>query len=281
MLRAGDQVFAIPTVTVSGLAQVMPGQSYTVRRKEAVRIGDRTVPLVRLSQVLGLPNPKSNGKAQPAMILGDQDNQVAFVVDELIGEQPIVIKPLGSILRRVPHFAAGTILPNGHAALVLNAAELLSSARHVSKSPEAVAAGPKPPPRPRRVLVVDDAITTRELERSILAAAGYGVEVAIDGVDALEKLNRDSYDLIVADVEMPRMDGLALTAALRADERYADIPVVVVTARENEEDRRRGIEVGAQAYIVKSAFDQENLLSTIEQLIGQDTHDTRTSRCGG
>jgi CheY-like chemotaxis protein len=116
--------------------------------------------------------------------------------------------------------------------------------------------------------VVDDVIVTRELQRNILSSAGYDVDVAVDGLEALEKMGQETYDLVVADVEMPRMDGFALTEALRADERYADIPVVIVSARETEADRRRGIEVGAQAYIVKSAFDQENLLAIIEQLIG-------------
>lgn len=268
ILRAGGQVFTIPTVTVSGLTEIAPGRSSTVRRKPTVRIGDRTVPLIHLSHVLGLPHSGSFRRSQSAMILGGEDHQVAFLVDEVIGEQPVVIKPLGSILRRAPNFAAGTILPNGRVALVLNAAELLSSARQAPKLADAAPAAPERPPRPRKVLVVDDAIATRELERSILAAAGYEVQVAIDGLDALEKLRGDSFDLIVADVEMPRMDGFALTAALRADERYTDVPVVIVTAHETDEDRRRGIEVGAQAYIVKSAFDQENLLATIKQLIG-------------
>jgi len=118
------------------------------------------------------------------------------------------------------------------------------------------------------VLLVEDAITTRELERSILEAAGYRVETAFDGQDALQKLERGDFQIILTDIEMPRMDGFELTARVRADPRWSTLPVVIISARGDEENRRRGLQVGAQAYIAKSQFDQSDLLETMAHLVG-------------
>jgi CheY-like chemotaxis protein len=118
------------------------------------------------------------------------------------------------------------------------------------------------------VLVVDDSVNTREIEKSILEAYGYRVVMAGDGEEAWEKTRDELYDLVITDVEMPRLDGFSLTERLRADERYQHVPVIIVTSRQKDEDRKRGVAVGADAYIVKGAFDQSNLLETVRSLIG-------------
>jgi len=121
---------------------------------------------------------------------------------------------------------------------------------------------------PGRLLVVEDSLIARDLERTILDSAGYRVDVAVDGVDALEKLRVEAYDLVITDVEMPRLDGFELLERIRGQERTRDLPVIVVTNRDRAEDRRRGMELGADAYILKSSFDQSSLLETIRRLIG-------------
>jgi two-component system chemotaxis sensor kinase CheA len=135
----------------------------------------------------------------------------------------------------------------------------------------------RPPPAPaplpqqrRRLLVVDDSFTTRELIRSILASAGYDVQVAVDGADALDKLRARPYDLVVSDVEMPRVDGLTLTTQIRSDPQLDSLPVVLITSLASDAHRRRGLEAGAQAYIVKSQFNQDGLLEVIQQLLGHE-----------
>jgi two-component system chemotaxis sensor kinase CheA len=150
--------------------------------------------------------------------------------------------------------------------LILRPADLFAAARERPRAPE------RPPteavsPRPRVVLVVDDSITTRTMEKNLLEAAGYQARVAVDGVDAWTVLKSESVDLVVSDVDMPRMDGFELTARIRADAAVAELPVVLVTALESREDKERGIEVGANAYILKSSFDQSNLLDVIGRLI--------------
>src|SRR5262249_9707441 len=161
------------------------------------------------------------------------------------------------------YVAGATLLASGQIALVLNAASLirraLSQTPAPSRPPES--ARPAAPPK-KRLLVVEDSVTTRTLVKSILEAAGYEVATSADGQDAWQFLQEHETDLVVSDVEMPRMDGFALAAAIRASKRWQELPVVLVTARESAEDKARGIQVGADAYLVKSAFDQRNLLET-------------------
>lgn len=150
-------------------------------------------------------------------------------------------------------------------ALLLSAAALVDDVRG-TVAPEQTPGVP-PSRRARRILVVDDSAISRELERGILASAGYQVETAVDGLDALEKLRSREFSLVVADVEMPRMGGLQLVSTLREDPHLSELPVVIVSARESDEDRRRGMEMGARAYVGKASFDQATLLDAIESLI--------------
>jgi two-component system chemotaxis sensor kinase CheA len=150
--------------------------------------------------------------------------------------------------------------------LILRPADLLRSIRE-SPRPPVASHLPKETPRQPVVLVVDDSITTRTMEKNLLEAAGYQVRVAVDGIEAWTFLKSERVDLIVSDVDMPRMDGLELTAKIRANRDMADLPVILVTALESRDDKERGLEVGANAYLVKSSFDQSNLLEFIRRLL--------------
>ena len=207
------------------------------------------------------------------MIIAAGEKQMAFVVDELLAEQEVVVKSLGARVRRVRNISGATILPSGRLALVLNAASLIRSAMSLTGYSKVVRSDISPVQSQvngkskRRLLVADDSVTTRTLEKSILEAAGYEVIVAVDGANAWELLQEQGADLLVSDVDMPRMDGFALTEVVRGSRRFGDLPVVLVTARGSDQDKARGIEAGADAYLVKSGFDQKNLLETIAQLL--------------
>jgi two-component system chemotaxis sensor kinase CheA len=201
-----------------------------------------------------------------ALVLRVGDQQAAVVVDQLQGEREIVVRALGPRLRRIPNVGGGTILSDGRIALILNAAELLERAQAIPSTARTMPA-PETAARRRRLLVVDDSATIRALEKSILEAAGYDVAVAADGQEAWQLLLETGADLVVSDVEMPRMDGFMLTEAIRASRQFRDLPVVLVTAMETEADKARGLAVGANAYRVKSAFDQTDLLATIERIL--------------
>jgi two-component system chemotaxis sensor kinase CheA len=202
------------------------------------------------------------------VVLAAEGQRVAFVVDELVREQEVVVKRLGKRLEHVRYVSGATLLPSGEVVLILNAPELVAAGvaapggAALAEKLQAKAAAKR-----LRVLLADDSVTTRALEKSILEGAGYDVLVAVDGAEAWRLLQDHGADVVVSDVEMPRMDGFALTEAIRRVPRFRDLPVVLVTARERQDDRARGLEAGANAYLVKSGFDQKTLLSTIAQLI--------------
>jgi len=204
----------------------------------------------------------------PVVVLGIGDHRVASAVDAVLDEQEVLVKPLPKPLSRVRNVAAATVLGSGQVAPILNVADLLKSARSAGVATARVAVAQKPAEaKTRSILVAEDSITSRMLLKSILESAGYHVKTAVDGMEAFTLLRTEHFDLVVSDIEMPRLNGFDLTAKLRADKKLAELPVVLVTALETREDRERGIDVGANAYIVKSSFDQSNLLDAVRRLV--------------
>jgi two-component system chemotaxis sensor kinase CheA len=198
------------------------------------------------------------------VVLASGPLRVALGVDEVLAEQEVLVRGLGARVRRVRHVSGAAVLPDGKMALLLHPASLIRIAEgvpHATLFPTATR-------RVRqRILLADDSPTTRALEQSLLEAAGYEVLPCADGAEAWERLQRVGADALVTDVEMPRMDGFALTEAVRTSPRFNKLPVVLVTARASPEDRQRGLEVGASAYLVKSAFEQTHLLEALRRLL--------------
>jgi two-component system chemotaxis sensor kinase CheA len=177
------------------------------------------------------------------------------------------VKRLLRPLSRVRNISGATVLGSGEVAPILNVQDLLKSARRATGSVRATTPAPAPTAAPaKRVLVAEDSITSRMLLKGILESAGYDVKTAVDGMDAFTSLRSERFDVLVSDVEMPRLNGFDLTARVRADRNLAELPVILVTALESREDRERGIDVGASAYLVKSDLDQSNLLEALRRL---------------
>jgi two-component system chemotaxis sensor kinase CheA len=190
------------------------------------------------------------------------------VVDEILYEEEVLVKPLKPPLVRIRNIAGATVLGSGKAVPILNVVDLIKTARRVASS----VLVPAPPnlhskKKKRKILVVEDSITSRMLLKNILESAGYQVRTAVDGVDAYTVLREEDFELVVSDVEMPRMNGYDLTLQIRADKRLAELPVVLVTALGSRDERERGIDAGANAYIVKSNFEQSDLLETVRRLV--------------
>jgi two-component system, chemotaxis family, sensor kinase CheA len=270
LFRLGGYVFALPTANVERLLRVAPGEVHRVEGRSMITHGGEPVALHSMAAVLGPPlDARPPEGSFTAMVVVSGPRRAALIVDEALEEAQIVIRPLAVDEDAVPAASGVALLPSGDIALVLAAAPLLTLA---SRSGTGIA--PHAPSRPgalrRRVLVADDSITTRTLEQSVLESAGYAVTTAVNGEDAWRRLERDGADLLVADVEMPRMDGIALCRRVRASERFAELPIVLVTGLGSDQDRARGLEAGADAYIVKSSFDQATLLDTVQQLIGDE-----------
>ena len=270
LIECRGQVFALPAVNVRRLVRVGPSDLGSVEGREVLLGGSAPLPVVGLADVLGIPagEPRRPGAKVALVVVEAGGQQVALAVDELLAEHEIVVKSLGPRLRKVQNFAGATVLPAGDIALILNVVDLVGSA--LGRSPGrtlAAALEDRAPAKKRRLLVVDDSVTTRSLEKSILEAAGFEVLTAADGAEAWLVLQEKGADLVVSDVEMPRLDGFGLTEVIRGSKRFRELPAVLVTALETEKDKARGLEVGADAYLPKSTFDQTALLEAIKQLV--------------
>lgn len=273
VVRSGGQAFVLPTRSIERVARIAVDQVKTVENREAISIGGRALSLVRLWALLGLPPDDEPGTRSmlPVVVLhGGQPGQaIAFGVDEVLDEREVLVKPLGRQLQRLRHIAGATVLGTGQVVPILHVPDLLQAAASGAETPRAAPvarAGAAAAAVAKAVLVAEDSITSRTLLKGILESAGYRVETAADGVDAFSTLRSGSFDIVVSDVDMPRLNGFGLTAKIRADKKLAELPVVLVTALDSREDREHGIDVGASAYLVKSSFDQGNLLEVVRRL---------------
>ena len=270
LLKAGEQLFALPLSTVEHMLQVKTEAITKVAGQEAITFQNKPIALAWLTDLLELPSPpKDKVDSLTVVIISVAEKRLGLIVDDLSGEQEIVMKNLGKQLARVGGIAGATILGSGQVILVLHAADLIKLAARIQPRKSIAAHAVRPEiEQQKTILVVDDSITTRTLEKNILEAAGYRVKLATDGQEALGILVTEGLPhLIVSDINMPRLNGFDLTRRLKQDDRYADIPIILVTSLDSPADKARGIEVGADAYIVKGNFDQGNLLETIEQLV--------------
>jgi two-component system chemotaxis sensor kinase CheA len=268
VVRLGEQFFVIPSHNVAHAVRVKQAEIKTIENREAIKSDGQMVSFARLSDVLGIPGQrttKSPTEFLQTLVIASASTRIAFEVDEIIGEQEVLVKKLNHQLEQVRNFSGVSILATGKIALLLNVAEVIKKANEAT--PEKIAAAEPAKIKKKTILVAEDSITARILLKNILETAGYNVKTAVDGADALALVKSEVFDVVVTDVDMPRMNGFELTAKIRADKKLAETPVVIVTAMESREHRERGIEVGANAYIVKSSFDQSNLLDVINRLI--------------
>ncbi|MBN1661287.1 MAG: response regulator [Anaerolineae bacterium] len=279
-VRVGSYLFGLPVNYIDETTRVRPDDVIQVVDQQAIRLRDQIVPIERLRNVLpGLPSPPG-GAGRPgaaeewlylviAQVAGER---VGFVVDEVVDEEDVLIKPLPKHLKRIGILAGATIAPNGAVIPILHVPGLVRAIRFEPPTP--IVQQAQTSTRLPHILVVDDSLNTREIERTILEAEGYRVDLARDGLDALRVIEQASkedlfYDLLIVDIEMPRLDGLSLTARLREEAHYQRVPIIIVSSRDQEEDRRRGLDAGADAYIVKGTFDQEDLTTTVASLLGR------------
>jgi two-component system chemotaxis sensor kinase CheA len=269
MVRVQDSWFVIPVAAVERAQRVAASDIRTVENRETLDVEGQAVSLLGLGDVLGAASvtpPGTEERWRYVVVLRVAGKRIAFRVDEVAAEQEVVVKNLGRLLGAVKNVAGTTVLSSGRVVPILHAADLMKAAVDASaRRVEAQAAAR--PKRERSVLVAEDSITARALLKNILESAGYRVKTAVDGAEAFALLKTEEFDLVVSDVEMPRMSGFDLTARIRAEKKLADLPVVLVTALESREDRERGIDAGANAYLVKSSFDHSNLLEVVGRLL--------------
>jgi len=276
LVKVDERVLVLPTMCVERVVRLKREEIKTVENRETIVFDGEPVAIVQLADVLELARVKEieeSSESVEVIVLSAAGKRIAFQVDKILNEQEVLFKGLGQQLSRVRNIAGATVLGTGEAIPILNVRDLLKSAVKISAPSRAPI---KPgrtqliPNKNSSVLVVEDSITTRTLLKNILETAGYNVKTAVDGFDAYSILKNEMFDIVVSDIEMPRMNGFELVEKIRSDEIFSDLPVVLVTARESREDQERGIDVGANAYIIKSDFDQSNLLDVMGMLITKE-----------
>jgi len=258
------QQLALPLPFVERVVQVEPGSLRTSDDGFVLPDRGELLPVSSLAGVLwGWESPRD--KALPALVIRDTGRRRAFLVDEVSGQSELILQGLPESLRGLPAIAGAGVTGSGGIVVVLDSAVLIDRARAgrdtVRRSSHQAAI------RQRRILLADDSVTSRTLEKNILQSAGYEVVAATDGAEALEILGQESFDLVITDIQMPRLDGIELTRRIRSHKEMETLPVIVVTSLGGGDDRRAGADAGADAYIVKGAFDQEDLLGAVARLL--------------
>jgi two-component system chemotaxis sensor kinase CheA len=275
IVMADRRPYALPIEYVHTTRLVAAQEIFPIEGMETLLVDGNPVSLAHLSTLMGLSTraaaakelkPPEADKPQDCVILSVGEDQIGLFVDALLDEQEVVVKPHAAILKRVRNVSGATILGTGEVCIVLSPPDLLQSMRkrpaHMPQEPS------HPNPQQKHaILLVEDSMTTRTQEKRILESAGYEVVPAVNGIEALQKLSSRAFAAVVSDVDMPAMDGLMLTERIRREPKYRELPVILVTSLASEEDKRRGIEVGANAYIAKPAFDQGVLLDTLRRFI--------------
>lgn len=268
-IKSADQLFVIP---VSSIERVMMMPLHEVQEVEASQIillDQKPIPLCILSRLLNLEGLDVSKQGLPIVVIKKGRDKIALMVEEIIGEREIVIKPLQAPLTKVSCVAGGTLSGTGEVIIVLNPGEVINNAIHFGQGDQLLVQTEtiKSVASQHHILLVEDSITTRTLEKNILESNHYKVTIAVDGKEAWEQLQKQSFSLVITDVEMPNVNGFELTELIKKSNKYKDIPVIIVTSLGSEEQKRRGIEVGANAYIVKRDFESTELLEVVNQLV--------------
>ncbi len=273
LVEVAGEAYAFPLGHVLRAATVARQDVAQTESHQHFHHAGRAVGLVSAAQVLQRPERALDGEHIPVVIIGEQDRVYGIAVDRMLGERLLVVQPLAPALGKIKDIAAGALTDDGTPVLIFDVDDLLRSVEklvsdgrieHVRQAGTATAQA-----RRKRVLVVDDSLTVRELERKLLASRGYDVAVAVDGMDAWNVLRTEPFDLVITDIDMPRMDGIALVTLIRKEPRLQQLPVMVVSYKDREQDRQRGLEAGADYYLAKGSFHDAALLDAVHDLIGE------------
>lgn len=276
VVSVGGIAYALPVEFVDTARLVDPDDIFTVKNQPSLLHNGQPISVMPLAQLLEIPGTETTLKRGEesrhlfCIVLKVGNERLGVFVDALVDEQDVVLKPQSQLLQRVRNVSGATILGTGEVCMVLNPQDLIQSIRRggaCTVAPTRAAMPGKPVQTKLSVLLVEDSIATRTQEKRILEAAGYEVVTAVDGLDGFNKLQTQHFDAVVSDVQMPHLDGLGLTARIRQHREYTELPVILVTTLASDEDRKRGADAGANAYITKSSFNQEMLLDTLERLI--------------
>ena len=272
LVEIAGEPYAVPLTAVSRTLKVERGEVETVDGRQFLGHEGRRLPLVTAHQVLDRSEPQGLNGELPIIVLGEREQCIGLLVDRFAGERELVVLPLDAKLGKVQDIAAGALMEDGSPVLILDVDDVLRSAERILSAGVSGVRHDLPTghavKQRQRVLVVDDSLTVRELERKLLVERGYVVEVAVDGMDGWNAVRAGRFDLVITDMDMPRMDGSELTRLIKADVLLRSLPVMMITYKEREEDRQRGLRAGVDVFLTKGSFQDATFLRGVEELIG-------------
>ncbi|MBK9966978.1 MAG: hybrid sensor histidine kinase/response regulator [Holophagales bacterium] len=273
LFRVSGEAFALPLSRIERVLEVPAQELQTAEGHAFIDVDGQAVGVLFARQPLGLPPSGEPTGATKVVVISDRLDTFGLAVDGFLGERQLVLRPLDPRLGKVPDVAAAALLPDGTPVLVLDAEDLVRSIHALLSRTDVESVRPKAGAgtarKVKRLLVVDDSITVREVERRLLASHGYEVDVAVDGMDGFNRVRTGRYDLVVTDVDMPRMNGIEMVTRIRAEASLARMPIVIVSYKDREEDRLQGLAAGASYYLTKGSFDDRTLLTAVADLIGE------------
>lgn len=272
LVEIADEPYAFPLARIERIMHVPKQSLREVEGHQYISVEDHHVGLVSAYQVFGFNEVNSQRDELPVVVLGERKNSYGLVVDRFLGERDLVVHVLPPQLGKIKDISSAALMENGAPLLVVDVDDMLRSIEKIVTVGRLNRVGDPQQKddqvKRKRILVVDDSITVREVERKLLTASGYLVDVAVDGMDGWNALREGSYDLVISDIDMPRMDGIELVRMIRQDDKYRDMPVMIVSYKDREEDRYRGLEAGANYYLTKGSFHDETLREAVIDLIG-------------
>jgi two-component system sensor histidine kinase and response regulator WspE len=273
LVEVAGEPYAIPSAQINRALRLRRENIETLEGRHHFRFDGQEVGLLAAHQIFDCGEPQPPGHDVPVVVLGNRTARYGLVVDRFLGERELVVQPLDERLGKVEDISAAALMEDGSPVLIVDVDDMVRSVEKL------IAAGPLMPlqpkhlkftgRRPKRVLAVDDSLTVRELVRKLLTSHGYLADVAVDGVDGWNAVRTGSYDLVITDVDMPRLDGIELATLIKKDPVLKPVPVMIVSYKDREEDRLRGLEAGADYYLTKGSFHDETLLQAVVDLIGE------------
>ena len=273
IVDVGGEPYALPLASISRTVKVPKDQVTLLEGKPCFSLAGTWIGLVDMHQILGTPGSAMEDEEWSVVLVSMEGRTYALAVDELKGERELVVRPLDARLGKIRDIHAAALLEDGSPVLIMDVEDLVRSADKLSATDAlgkwSDASRPSAPIRSKRVLIVEDSLTVRELERKLLLSGGYQVEVAVDGMDGWNAVRAGGFDLVLTDVDMPRMDGIELVTLIKQDPRLGGTPVMIVSYKDRPEDRDRGLRAGADYYLAKGSFHDQKLLSAVVDLIGE------------
>jgi two-component system, chemotaxis family, sensor histidine kinase and response regulator WspE len=272
LVEVADEPYAVPLTQITRALKLARDAIESLEGRPHFRFRGQQIGVLTAHQILECPEPGPNGEDLSVIVLGERNSLYGLVVDRFLGERELVVQPLDPRLGKVQDISAAALMEDGSPILILDVDDAIRSIEVlISGGLTKIHQGAlrAPAQRRKRVLAVDDSITVRELQRKLLASRGYLTDVAVDGLDAWNALHAGNYDLVITDVEMPRMDGIELATMIRRDPRFSSLPVMIVSYKDSDADRLRGLDGGADYYLTKGSFQDETLLQAVADLIGE------------